>query len=1085
MALGTLVGRGFVRIDADTSPAQKAIKGLTAIGSLAALGAAGAAIGPVMGLATTAVLSLSSAFAVAGGAATAFGAAVVPQFKAITEASQQQATAEDQKTKATVASREAQRLAKEGGFEYGKQVEITKDMTDSARAKAEEYNHALTASESATRAAGKSQAIYKEKLAAMPPATRETALALEDLKDDTKAWSDALAANTMPIFTKGIEFLRGLLPKLTPLVREVSAEITDFSSTLGEGQAGRVFREFGANVLKNGAGALRTLLNTVRNVIVGVVGVLNAFQPASKGVTKGLEEMTAKFATFGANLGKSEGFQKFMADMRAAGPSLGTTFRQIAETVITVVQAMGPLAGTSLKVAQAFATLISAIPTPILKLLAQAIVLTNVALKLYAIYQGAAAAATWLFATSVTTSTGAVYSSRIALIAHRIVVIASTVASYALLAAIYALSAALWLTTTPIGLVVLAIVALAAGFVIAWKKSETFRNIVKAALSGVVTAGKAVGEFFSGPFVRFFTKTIPNAFQSVLDWVRSNWPWIIGGLGGPVGLAIVWIIKNWDKITEALSKTLSSVVDFFRKLPGRIIGGLGDLGRLLVNAGRSLITGLLRGAVTVTNTIGQWERQHIFNPITNFFRNAPSWLLSAGKRIITGLINGQLAIARTLGSWFTSRVRNPVVNFFRNSISWLTSAGRRVITGLINGQLAIARTLGSWFTSRVRNPVVNFFRNSISWLNSAGRRTISGLLNGLRAIASGLSSWFTRNVKNPIVNRFAQAGTWLFSAGKRVISGMASGFWETLKSVGSWAKRIKDAIVGAIKSLFGIKSPSTVMAALGGHMMRGLLNGLLKGKDFLKAAVKGLFKNPVAAAKNLIKNGINVVGFLGKNAAKYAEELFGSLGLGTSKGVDRFKTTVALALRLLGQPIGLMGITLRRMQQESGGNPNIVNKWDSNWKAGTPSVGLMQVIGPTFRAYAGKYAKTGPFLYGVSVNPLANIYASMRYALARYGSLSAAYGRAGGYDRGGLAMRAGWIPKYTNQPERILSPRQTALFERMITGGGVARTAAPAGSTVVIEKLVLENHGVIGSRQEVENWLVTTLDQLRRKGRIK
>ena len=75
---------------------------------------------------------------------------------------------------------------------------------------------------------------------------------------------------------------------------------------------------------------------------------------------------------------------------------------------------------------------------------------------------------------------------------------------------------------------------------------------------------------------------------------------------------------------------------------------------------------------------------------------------------------------------------------------------------------------------------------------------------------------------------------------------------------------------------------------------------------------------------------------------------------------------------------------------------------DSNAKAGHPSVGLMQVIRGTFQRYAGRYKNTGPFMYGVSVDPLANIYASMRYALSRYGSLSAAYNRPGGYARGGL-----------------------------------------------------------------------------------
>lgn len=61
----------------------------------------------------------------------------------------------------------------------------------------------------------------------------------------------------------------------------------------------------------------------------------------------------------------------------------------------------------------------------------------------------------------------------------------------------------------------------------------------------------------------------------------------------------------------------------------------------------------------------------------------------------------------------------------------------------------------------------------------------------------------------------------------------------------------------------------------------------------------------------------------------------------------------------------------------------------------------MQVIGPTFRAYAGPYRNTGPFLYGTSVDPLANIYASIKYTQARYGTLSA-WGRPGGYAKGGV-----------------------------------------------------------------------------------
>ena len=65
---------------------------------------------------------------------------------------------------------------------------------------------------------------------------------------------------------------------------------------------------------------------------------------------------------------------------------------------------------------------------------------------------------------------------------------------------------------------------------------------------------------------------------------------------------------------------------------------------------------------------------------------------------------------------------------------------------------------------------------------------------------------------------------------------------------------------------------------------------------------------------------------------------------------------------------------------ESGGNPSAVNLWDSNAAAGTPSIGIMQVIQPTFDAY-----KLAGFddIY----DPVSNIIASIRYQMSRYGHI--------------------------------------------------------------------------------------------------
>ncbi|QER88607.1 peptidoglycan DD-metalloendopeptidase family protein [Streptomyces tendae] len=171
------------------------------------------------------------------------------------------------------------------------------------------------------------------------------------------------------------------------------------------------------------------------------------------------------------------------------------------------------------------------------------------------------------------------------------------------------------------------------------------------------------------------------------------------------------------------------------------------------------------------------------------------------------------------------------------------------------------------------------------------------------------------------------------------------------------------------------------------------------------------------------------------------------------KGVQRWRGVVNQALGLVGQPRSLANTTLRRMNQESGGDPNIVNRWDSNWKAGHPSVGLMQVIGPTFRAHAGRFRNTGPFSYGVSTMPLANVYSSMRYALATYGSLSRAYNRPGGYDSGGWLGPGQIGVNNLRQPEAVLTPAQWRTMQSVAAAGTTG--GLQAGDAL---RLVVDDH---------------------------
>ncbi|MFD9328410.1 transglycosylase SLT domain-containing protein [Streptomyces sp. NPDC060065] len=71
----------------------------------------------------------------------------------------------------------------------------------------------------------------------------------------------------------------------------------------------------------------------------------------------------------------------------------------------------------------------------------------------------------------------------------------------------------------------------------------------------------------------------------------------------------------------------------------------------------------------------------------------------------------------------------------------------------------------------------------------------------------------------------------------------------------------------------------------------------------------------------------------------------------------------------------------RNIMRESTGNPNAINGWDVNAQNGTPSIGLLQVIKPTFDAY--HVAGTAWSQY----DPVANITAAANYAADKYGSI--------------------------------------------------------------------------------------------------
>jgi phage-related protein len=162
------------------------------------------------------------------------------------------------------------------------------------------------------------------------------------------------------------------------------------------------------------------------------------------------------------------------------------------------------------------------------------------------------------------------------------------------------LSAAMW--ANPVGLVVLAIIALSAAFVIAWKKSETFREVVKTAFSAIKNTVITAIQFVVGVVLGFWDMMIGGAAKA-FGWIP--------GLGGKLKSAAAEFTKFKDKVNSELEGLKDhDVVIRIRKV-GNAAGDLSTGGGTVltggqtralggpVMAGRSYLVGE-RGAEVVT-----------------------------------------------------------------------------------------------------------------------------------------------------------------------------------------------------------------------------------------------------------------------------------------------------------------------------------------------------------------------------------------------------------------------------------------------------------------------------------------------------
>jgi hypothetical protein len=299
-----LIASGHVSVEAKTDKAMSAITGV--VGALGALG-------PVAGVA-------AAGMAAAGAGIAAFGVAA------------------------------------------GKQVADLKKASE-AQGK---YQDAVARSGKGSQEAAKAEVAYQQTLSKMPRATREATAAFSALSDSYKEWSDSLAGDTMPVFTKSFQLFSALLPKTSGLVRGTSTELDRMVTLLAGGMASPGFDRFMGKLENFSADTLHAM-------------------------TDGVIDLSRSLGSFAAG----GGFDGFVDTAKEVGPLLGETLGNVAKALLNLTTAGGEVGISMLTAANALAELVNAVPPEVI----------GTFLQLYAAFKLAKIGAAAL--TAVTTSSAA------------------------------------------------------------------------------------------------------------------------------------------------------------------------------------------------------------------------------------------------------------------------------------------------------------------------------------------------------------------------------------------------------------------------------------------------------------------------------------------------------------------------------------------------------------------------------------------------------------------------------------------------------------------------------------------------------
>ncbi|OEK65331.1 hypothetical protein AST00_10430 [Staphylococcus equorum] len=451
----------------------------------------------------------------------------------------------------------------------------------------------------------------------------------------------------------------------------------------------------------------------------------------------------------------------------------------------------------------------------------------------------------------------------------------------------------------PWGLVIAGVVALGAALVVAYKKSETFRNIVNGMVTGVVNGFKllwsgimtvltpigqafmkfggqiksAIGDFWSKYGAQFMQaiNNIKNGFLAFWTFIQP----VLGFIGGLFkstfsdSIPIINFFKNliMGSLVHAFNIVKNTVMIAFNAIKGIIMGVLN-----VVMGFVKMFIGIFTGDWKLFGEGLKQVAKSFLSILKNLFQLAFAGILGIAKTIwgvikntIVGLAKGIWTGVKNAFTW----LKNSTVSIFNSVKTFAINVWNSIRNGVVNFAKSLWNGVKNAF-NWLKNGTISIFnsvRNFLYGLWTAVRNKVVSLAQSLW---NGVRSRFN-SLKNSITSIFNSVRNFLYDIWQKVrnkVVSIATSLYNGVRSKFNNLKNSIKSIIGSVKNnLYDtwdkIWNKVTGVASSLWSTVKGTFQNMKDGIKGFADKIGGTINDMVGGIKkglNKLIEGVNWVG---------------------------------------------------------------------------------------------------------------------------------------------------------------------------------------------------------------------------------